>query len=122
MPPIPVLHLIDSLAVGGAERVSVNIANMLPPDQFELHLCATRTDGPLRQSLAPHVRFLSLRRTGRFDLSAFRRLTAYIGANRIRLIHAHSTSLFIACLAAMQPGIRPPVLWHDHFGRYALEE
>jgi glycosyltransferase involved in cell wall biosynthesis len=118
---IPVLHMIDSLALAGAERAAVNIANALPRDRFESHLCATRREGALREEIAPHVALLSLGRRRRLDAAAFRRLAVYIQAHRIRLIHAHSSSLFIGAAVSMLPPY-PKLIWHDHFGRYATEE
>jgi glycosyltransferase involved in cell wall biosynthesis len=113
--------MVDSLVAGGLERVAVNLANSLPPSRYRAHLCTTRRDGPLDENVSADVERLRLRRSGRFDLMALRRLVAYIRANDIRLIHAHGTSLFLAVVAA-RFAPRPAVVWHDHFGRYATEE
>jgi glycosyltransferase involved in cell wall biosynthesis len=113
--------MIDSLAIGGAERVAVNIVNNLPLDHYEAHLCVTRSDGPLRKLVAPYVRVLILSRRSRFDLPAFFNLLTYIRKQRIQIVHAHTTSLFIAVLAAkLSNQVR--VVWHDHFGRYETEK
>lgn len=119
--PVGVLQMVDSLVAGGLERVAVNLANSLPRSRYRAHLCTTRRDGPLDEKVSADVVRLRLRRSGRFDLLALRRLVAYIRANEIRLIHAHGTSLFLAVVAA-RFAPRPPVVWHDHFGRYATEE
>lgn len=113
--PVGVLQMVDSLVAGGLERVAVNLANSLPRSRYRAHLCTTRRDGPLDENVSADVERLRLRRSGRFDLLALRRLVAYIRANEIRLIHAHGTSLFLAVLAA-RFAPRPPVVWHDHFG------
>ncbi len=116
-----VLHLTDTLALGGAERVAVNLANLLPRDRYRIFFCATRSEGPLAQQLAPDVEKICLSRRWRFDLPALRRLIAFIRAHDIRLLHAHATALFVAAQASMFPP-HPQVIWHDHFGRYATEE
>ena len=41
------LHVIDSLATGGAERVAVNLCNGLAARGHDVHLVTTRADGPL---------------------------------------------------------------------------
>lgn len=121
MSPIGVMQVTDSLSAGGLERVAVTLANQLPQMQYRSHLCATRSAGPLVQSLAPHVHRLELRRSGRFDAGAVLRLGRYLRQNEIRLVHAHGTSLFISVLATRGlGGIK--VLWHDHFGRYATDQ
>lgn len=115
---VPVLHLIDSLALGGAESVAVKIANALPQNKFESHLCVTRARGPLETRIAPHVCTLYLDRAHRFDLRAIKKLSGYIRENNIRILHAHSSSLFIARPAhLLNPSCR--VIWHVHYGRYA---
>jgi glycosyltransferase involved in cell wall biosynthesis len=116
-----VLQLTDSLAIGGTERVAVNLANLLPRARYRAFFCATRSEGPLAEQLAPEVKRICLWRRRRFDLIALRRLINFIRANDIRLLHAHSSSLFTAVLASSFPP-HPPVIWHDHFGRYATEE
>lgn len=117
-PHVTVLHLIDSLELGGAERVAVNIANALPSDQYKSYLCATRAEGPLVNEIAPHVQFLSLGRNHRFDALAVIRLLRYVNENCIQLIHAHGTSVFLASIISLL--CRVPIVWHDHYGPAAI--
>jgi glycosyltransferase involved in cell wall biosynthesis len=120
-PPAGVLHVVDTLARGGLERVAVNLVNALPADRFQAHLCTTRREGPLEELVSPAIGRLRLHRAGRFDPGAVRRLVSYVATNDIRLIHAHGTSLFLAVVtAAFRP--HPAVVWHDHFGRFEHEK
>jgi glycosyltransferase involved in cell wall biosynthesis len=112
--------MIDSLALGGAERIAVDLANSLPKDEFEVHLCATRKGGPLEADIAPHVQFFVLGRKSRVDLKALSKLSRYLRCHKVRIIHAHSTSLFTAVLASFLPPF-PKVVWHDHFGSCDIE-
>ncbi len=116
-----VLHMTDSLSLGGAERVAVNLANLLPREKYRLFFCATRSEGLLSRELAPDVERVCLSRRWRLDLPALKRLVAFIRANEIRLLHAHATALFVAAQASMFPPF-PKVVWHIHFGGYAAEE
>ncbi|MGE0757694.1 MAG: glycosyltransferase [Pirellulaceae bacterium] len=115
------MQITDSLAAGGAERVSVNLANLLPRDRFRSFLCTTRCDGPLSEFVAADVGRLRLDRKHRWDLGALRRLAGFIHLENIQILHAHASSLFVANLAKL---LRPSVqiVWHDHFGRYAVEK
>lgn len=116
-----VMQLSDSLDAGGMERVAVNVANYLPRDHYSSYLCTTRHDGPLANLIAPHVGRLRLNRNYRFDPVSLHTLTSFIRHNRIQILHAHGTSVFLAVLASLfKP--HPLVVWHDHFGRYGLEE
>jgi glycosyltransferase involved in cell wall biosynthesis len=112
---VGVMQLVDSLAIGGAEQVAVNLANHLPHERFQMHLGTTRKDGPLSRNIATHVGRLSLNRKGRFDMQALWQLPLYIRAHHITLLHAHSTSLFAAVFASFFSPY-PKILWHDHFG------
>lgn len=117
---IRVLHLIDTLDVGGAERVAVNLVNILPRERYLTHLCTTRRDGPLETLLASDVKKLRLERKHRFSLRALQQLVSFIRSYDIQIMHAHSSSIFIAALASLFPPF-PAVVWHDHYGRHELE-
>jgi len=118
---IPVMHMVDTLRVGGVERVAVNLANLLPRAGYRTHLCTTRAEGPFSELVSPAVGRLALARRGRFDLAPFGRLTRYIRAHNIRILHAHGSTLFLARLAALVAPF-PAVVWHDHYGRYAFND
>lgn len=115
------MHLTDTLEIGGAERMAVNIVNLLPRDRFMPHLCATRRLGPLADLIAPDVPQLCLDRRHRLDLRAVRRLVAYIREHEIGVLHAHGTAVFAAVAASMFAP-HPAVIWHIHFGRYASDQ
>src|SRR5271163_3758248 len=96
MQRIGVMNIIDTLVAAGAERVAVNIVNHLPRDKYVPYLCTTRADGPLDALVAADVGRLRLERASRFDFSAVMRLRRFIESNDIRIVHAHSSALFIA--------------------------
>lgn len=111
-----VLQMIDSLNVGGAEVMSVNIANNLNSNKFASHLCATRLEGPLRKQIDKNVGYIYLKRKKTIDFSALIRLRKYCRSNRIQIVHAHSTSIYFATLLKLiSPGIQ--LIWHDHYGK-----
>ena len=109
-----VLQLIDSLDAGGAERMSVNLANALHRAGVSSHLCATRRGGPLAEALDPEVPLLILEKRSALDPAALRRLVRYVRENRIEIIHAHSSSYATALLCRLFTGVK--VIWHDHYG------
>jgi len=117
---VGVLHLVDTLAAGGAESVAVNLVNGLPRARYRLYLGTTRAEGPLAARVAADVERLRLARRGRFDPVALRRLIRQMRVADIRIIHAHGTAVFLAALAAAAPP-HPILIWHDHFGRYLIE-
>ena len=110
-----ILQLIDSLAIGGAERMAVNYANAIC-DRVEVSaLCSTREEGPLRELIKPEVPYLYLARKRRLDVAAVFRLKRFIKQHQIEIIHAHGSSYFIAALVKlMTPRLK--LIWHDHYG------
>jgi len=113
-----VLHVVDSLDLGGTEKVAVNLVNHIPPDRYRPYLCSTRRAGPLTSAVRKGVRYLDLERQSRFDLAALRRLRRFIHQEDIQLLHLHASSLFLGRLISLLP--RPQrlhVIWHDHYGR-----
>ena len=110
-----VMHLIDGLGSGGAERMVVNLVNALPRSHWQPVLCTSRFEGKLGATVSPDVKWIRLNRRHRFDLGAVRRLADALRDLDVKIIHAHSTSLFLALAAAR---LRPEtaVLWHDHYG------
>ncbi len=115
-----VMQLTDSLALGGTERVAVNLANGLAERNMDSHLCATRGGGPLEKIVDQRVKSLSLNRSSRFDLRAMKALIQYNRSNQIQILHAHSSSLLVANIASRFRPF-PKVIWHDHFGRFEVE-
>lgn len=116
-----VLHLVDTLDPGGAERVAVNLVNHLSRERFRPFLATTRREGPLASEIRPDVGRLALNRTRTLDPGALRRLLAFVRENDVAILHAHASALFFAQLTAfVAPHLK--VVWHDHFGRYLEEE
>ncbi len=117
---LQILFLIDALNAGGAENVAVNLANELVVKNYEVSLCATRRGGPLQTGISPLVNYFCLNRSSRFDLFAAIRLAQFTRQQQVQIIHAHSSSLFIASLVKLfVPKIK--LIWHDHFGAFAIQ-
>lgn len=110
-----VLQLIDSLAAGGAERMAVNYANALGDEVSFSGLVATRGEGNLKNRLSPKVEYLFLHKKHVLDVSALMRLHRFVLGNKIEIIHAHSSSFFMAVLLKFVCW-KLKIVWHDHNG------
>jgi glycosyltransferase involved in cell wall biosynthesis len=109
-----VLHLIDSLAPGGAERVAVQLVNELNLAGHTAWLCATRAEGLLKESLAYPAQYVFLKKRRTLDLRAFFQLVKLLRAQKIDILHAHSSSVYWAVPASRLAGCK--LVWHDHYG------
>lgn len=110
-----IVQLIDSVAIGGAERMAVSYANSVLPYFGYSALVTTRAEGPLKQQLDPRVNYLFLGKKKTIDVSALQKLKTFCQTEQIDLIHAHSTSYATAILLkALLPSIK--IIWHNHYG------
>jgi glycosyltransferase involved in cell wall biosynthesis len=110
-----ILQLIDTLKIGGAERMAVNISNVLAINGHEVVLCATREGGSLVQFIHGAVKYKQLHKRHAIDIFSFISLSKLIRLHKIELIHAHSSSIYWAVGAKLlNPGVK--VVWHDHAG------
>jgi len=114
MKRIKVLQLIDSLEIGGAEVLALNIHKLLSEEEnIDSYICATRKEGPLKSKIKSNYFFLNKKST--FDLIAIIKLRKNIRNNNIQIIHAHSSSYFLASIIKIiYPKIK--IVWHDHYG------
>lgn len=111
------LQIIDSLEAGGAERMAVNIANTLAKEGHDSHLCVTRKEGLLQKAIDSEVTYLFLNKKGKIGWRAVFKLRSYIQEQQIEVVHAHSTSAYIAVLALVFLKNQPKLIWHDHYGK-----
>jgi len=114
MSKLVVMQMIDSLIMGGAERVAVNNANTISEAGYESHLCVTRTSGPLEAFVNAEVKVINLHKRCTLDRKSIGLLVKYIKEHKIDVIHAHSTSFIVAVIAKLFTKVR--VVWHDHNG------
>lgn len=114
-----VLQLIDSLRPGGAEKMAVTYANALVGQMEGSYLCCTREEGMLKLSLRTEVEYLFLNKKSSLDIKAILKLRSFIKSRHITIVHAHSTSFFLAGLLKFT-GLKFKLVWHDHYGESEL--
>lgn len=110
-----IVQIIDSLEAGGAERMAVNYANSLANKIDFSGIVVTRSEGLLLHKINSNVDYFFLNKSKTIDFKALLKLRSYIKRNKIEIVHAHSTSFFLAFLLKL---IIPKVklIWHDHYG------
>jgi glycosyltransferase involved in cell wall biosynthesis len=103
-----VLHVIRSLALGGAERVVTEFALAHDRDRFDPEICCVLEAGPLaselRQAGVPvHV----LRRRGRVDVRSVFALATLVRRRGIGVVHNHNlTALMVGVPGGVLGGAR----------------
>jgi glycosyltransferase involved in cell wall biosynthesis len=110
-----IMHVIDSLTVGGAERMLVDIANSTSTEGHQVSVCATRHRGDLAAGLQPEIKFWELKRKRRFDWRALRLFAALAHDSETDVFHAHGRSTFAFLAFSKALGlIDCPIVVHDH--------
>lgn len=112
---IRVVQLIDSLDIGGAERMAVTIANVLTDKISFSGLVCTRKEGDLKGTINSSVNYTFLNKRKSIDIKALFKFRNYIIVNNVNCIHAHGSSYFFAVLTKfILPSVK--IIWHDHLG------
>jgi glycosyltransferase involved in cell wall biosynthesis len=110
-----IVQIIDSLEIGGAEKMAVNYANALSATIDFSGLVATRAEGNLKNQLNNSVSYLFLKKKSTLDFGSVFRLKKYCKENNVEYLQPHSSSYFTALLVKFfYPKIK--ILWHDHNG------
>lgn len=121
-----VLHVVDSLAPGGAERMVVEIANATDPARYRVSVCVTRCNSSLAlaPALSQDVRLHVLPRQGRFDLLGFKAFAQLCQSEGVGLLHVHNrpSLRFVAMCKALGYLPRVPVGFLDQFGDVEIGE
>jgi glycosyltransferase involved in cell wall biosynthesis len=99
--------------------MAVTYANALVGQMEGSYLCCSRMEGMLKESLMPEVEYLFLNKKSSLDINAILKLRSFIKSRQITIVHAHSTSFFLAgCLKFS--GLKFKLVWHDHYGESEL--
>ena len=88
--PVPVLYVIWSLGLGGAEQVVMALAKGLDRTKFTPLVACLNEAGPFSEFLQKEgVRVISLGKKGKFDLSVIPKLIRIMKKYQIQIVHAH---------------------------------
>jgi sugar transferase (PEP-CTERM/EpsH1 system associated) len=113
-----VVHVIDSLAVGGMENGVVNLLGALPRE--DRHTVVTMTAlGPLVERLPEGVTCHCIGKRPGIDLGAMLRLAALLRRLRPSIVHSRNWGAFDAVPAARLAGVSAVI--HGEHGREAAD-
>jgi glycosyltransferase involved in cell wall biosynthesis len=123
MERIHVMHVTDTLALGGKERMLTLLANQLVSNGIDVSVCVTRSDLTLAPKLLSTIPVRALGRKSSFDLSGFRTFKDFIQRQKPDVFHAHGRASFsfLAFLKTIHK-ISAPIIFHDHYGPIEIDE
>lgn len=112
-----IVHVIDMLQPGGAERVLLTQAGLFASKGHSVHIIATVHPGKLAAQKPPGVKLHVLNRKWKYNPLIVLRL--YLLLRKFEVIHIHGYhNLRYAHLALKLPGISAKVFYQEHHGWY----
>jgi glycosyltransferase involved in cell wall biosynthesis len=113
------MQITHDLALGGLQRVVVNICNAIDKDKFQMSVLCLRRSGDLQAELDNMgvETFLLPQKKNRTDYLSFMKIAKILKNQKIDIIHTHNTQPFIeGTIAALMAGVRTIV--HTDHARY----
>ncbi len=120
MRPLKILQIIDRLDAGGAERVMVDLSNILHEAGHQVTTLAILNHGELGKFLNPEIKKINLKRSGKFNLKTLKKLSAE--ANEHDVLHVHMRhNLKYVWLANKVFPMKATMIFHDHYGKIEID-
>jgi glycosyltransferase involved in cell wall biosynthesis len=112
---LKILQIVDSLEIGGTERMSANIYNTLTASNIQNYLVVSRQVGPIYNFINEKKNVFFLNKKSVLDCFAFFKLFKLILKFKPSIIHVHQTSIYWGfVIKLLLP--KTTIIWHDHWG------
>ena len=110
-----ILQVIDTLDIGGAERVLINITNLLYKNGMDVSVLTTVANGPLSKDLNSKIKIDTINRKNKYSILSMYHFYCY--AKNFEILHVHlwhnvKYVLFIKKIFFL----KNKIIFHDHFG------
>ena len=117
-----ILQVIDQLNIGGAERVVLDMANILCDHNEDVTLLSIRGIGALNDYLDKRIKFVAMERQSKFSLSEMRRFVNIAEQYDIIHVHMRHTMVYIAVASLLKPSLRKRIIFQDHYGDINIDK
>lgn len=121
MNKINVIHILQSLEIGGMENGVVNLLNGLSRESFTPLLCCLEKEGPLRVRLSNDIKLFNLNQKEGLHPLLPLRLAKIIQQENVQIVHTHNFGTAIYGIIGGRLA-RVPVIIHGEHGMIAQEK
>ncbi len=111
-----ILQFIDSLAIGGAERVALTIASLLEEENIDNAILRRYPIGGLENNLPKNRVLLDLNTRHKLDISAYRKFAKIATSYDVVHIHLRGSLMFAYIASLCTSFSMMKVVFHDHYG------
>jgi glycosyltransferase involved in cell wall biosynthesis len=112
---LKILQVIDTLNVGGGERVFVDMCNILKENDENIEVLFLFTPGKLHNELNNEICFNSLDRKSKWSFSKMYECSLYLKQNDVIHCHFRHVYKYIALICFVFR-IKSKIILHDHYG------
>lgn len=110
-----ILQVIDQLEIGGAERVAIDMTNLLSDASLSISLMVLREKTSQDELLNESVPVFYLKRKSKFNIKYLFKLSSIVKHYDIVHVHMRHTFLYVQLVVKLFK-INSKVILHDHFG------
>lgn len=110
-----ILQVIDKLSTGGAERVLVDLSNLIFKAGIYVEVLTLVSPGELHQFLSPDIPFRCIGRKKKFSLKSMYKVHVHCKSFDIIHVHLRYNFRYISLVKILFFG-KYKILHHDHFG------
>jgi glycosyltransferase involved in cell wall biosynthesis len=107
-----VLQVIDALNVGGAERIVVNLSNLLYNTGLDISILLLVEDGELLQNVHPKIKIYRLERYQKFSIGKMKRTSSIIKKYDIVHVHLKHNYRYLKIVSLLFT--KKKIILHDH--------
>ncbi len=112
-----ILQIVDQLGLGGAERVCVNMANLLHRNNYDVKMIVFDDSGPLFDLIDEGVEVVILGRK-KHKFKAYKKLLKEVKQADIVHIHMRQNYKYVK-KTLLAYGVKKKLILHDHYGDIA---
>jgi len=113
-----IVHVIDQLGLGGAERVCINLVNLFNRNGFDVKLIVFNKHGQLFDLLDDDIK-VSILDKDKGKIKSYKKLIKEIEG--IDIVHVHMRQNYrFTRKALLFFGAKKKLIFHDHYGRIAI--
>lgn len=116
-----VLQVIDKLNVGGAEKVCIDISNLLLKKNINVAVLTILEKGELLSFLDSNIKTYCLQRKSKFNIKTMKKMILILNNYDIAHIHMRHTYRYVK-FASLFYKLSCKLILHDHFGPIALDK
>ncbi len=116
-----ILQVIDRLDAGGAERVMVDLSNILHKNGHEVTTLAILTHGALEGALNSNIVKINLNRKFKFSIFKLFKVSQLCKKHEVIHVHMRHNLKYIFLAKKFFP-FKSKIVFHDHFGKINIDQ